>query len=141
MKAVHVSPTAVPKTTVVPVGTSDRDPRETPPVGLHIIAELYGVAPEKISFVEDVAPVVERIVQEAELSRIESFYHQFRPYGVTGIVLLEESHVSLHTWPEHGLVNLDIFTCGDPEKAKKAFAMFLEAFEPKNYRHFQLDRG
>jgi len=140
MKTLQVPPRmTVP--TVVPVDITHRDLRETPPVGLHIIAELYGVDPEKISFVEDVAPVVERIVREANLTRIESYYHQFEPHGVTGIVLLAESHVSLHTWPEHGLVNLDIFTCGDPENAKKAFDLFLEAFQPRNYRHIQLDRG
>lgn len=140
MKALQVSP-RVDVPMAVPVDVTHRDLRETPPVGLHIIAELYGVDPAKISFVEEVASTVERIVQEANLTRIESFYHQFEPHGVTGIVLLAESHVSLHTWPEHGMVNLDIFTCGDPEKAKKAFELFLDAFQPRNYRHIQLDRG
>ncbi len=141
MKAVQVVPHMQPFRTTSPSNGRHRFPREMPPVGLHIIAELYGVAPERISFVKDVEPVVEDIVREAGLTRLQSYYHQFHPHGVTGIVLLAESHVSLHTWPEHGLVNLDIFTCGDPAQAQKAFQLFLERFQPASYRHLQLERG
>ncbi len=141
MKALQITRPMTPFHTVSPSNGASRFPREMPPVGLHIIAELYGVDPALISYVEDVEPVVEDIVQEAELSKIQSYYHQFQPHGVTGIVLLAESHVSLHTWPEHGLVNLDIFTCGDPAKAVKAFELFLERFRPASYRHLQLERG
>ncbi|MCS7121023.1 MAG: adenosylmethionine decarboxylase [Archaeoglobaceae archaeon] len=110
-------------------------------VGIHIIAELYGVDPELIAKEEKVKEIVEEVVDAAELNRVGSIYKQFSPYGVTGVVLISESHVSLHTWPEYELVNLDIFTCGDPKKAEKAFKLFLEKFKPKSYRHYILDRG
>ncbi len=110
-------------------------------VGRHIIAELYGVDPELISKEETVRQIVEEVVEEAELTKVGSVYKQFNPHGVTGIVLIAESHVSVHTWPEYELVNLDIFTCGDTSKAEKAFKLFLERFKPKSYRHYVLDRG
>ncbi len=110
-------------------------------VGRHIIAELYGVDPELISKEETVRQIVEEVVEEAELTKVGSVYKQFNPHGVTGIVLIAESHVSIHTWPEYELVNLDIFTCGDTSKAEKAFKLFLERFKPKSYRHYVLDRG
>ncbi|MEM2070595.1 MAG: adenosylmethionine decarboxylase [Archaeoglobaceae archaeon] len=110
-------------------------------IGRHIIAELYGVDPELIAREETVRRIVEEVVNEAKLTKVGSVYKQFNPHGVTGVVLISESHVSLHTWPEYELVNLDIFTCGDPSKAEKAFKLFLEKFKPKSYRHYMLDRG
>ena len=110
-------------------------------IGRHIIAELYGVSKDLISREEKVREIMEEVVREAELTKVGSVYKQFNPHGVTGIVLIAESHISIHTWPEYELVNLDVFTCGDVEKAEKAFKLFLEKFKPKWYRHFVLDRG
>jgi len=110
-------------------------------VGKHIIAELYGVPKELISYEREVRRIVEEVVREANLTKVASQYKQFEPYGVTGVVLISESHISLHTWPEHGLVNLDIFTCGDTRKTDRAFELFLEKFKPSSYRHYVLDRG
>ncbi|MCS7118681.1 MAG: adenosylmethionine decarboxylase [Archaeoglobaceae archaeon] len=110
-------------------------------VGKHIIAELYGVNPELIAREEIVRQIVEGVVYEAGLNKVGSIYRQFNPHGVTGIVLISESHVSVHTWPEYELVNLDIFTCGDTSKAEKTFKLFLEKFKPKSYKHYVLDRG
>ncbi|MEM0203171.1 MAG: adenosylmethionine decarboxylase [Archaeoglobaceae archaeon] len=110
-------------------------------VGRHIIAELYGVDPELIAREEVVRSIVEEVVDEAGLNKVGSIYKQFNPHGVTGIVLISESHVSIHTWPEYELINLDIFTCGDKTKAEKAFKLFLQKFKPKSYRHYMLDRG
>jgi S-adenosylmethionine decarboxylase len=110
-------------------------------IGKHIIAELYGVKKELISYEDKVREITERVVEEAGLTKIGSVYKQFEPYGVTGVVLISESHVSLHTWPEYETVNLDIFTCGDPNKTEKAFKLFLEQFKPKSYKHYVLTRG
>ena len=110
-------------------------------VGRHIIAELYGVKEDLIAREETVCAIVEEVVEQAELTKVGSIYKQFNPHGVTGIVLVAESHVSIHTWPEYRLVNLDIFTCGDKGKVEKAFKLFLERFKPESYRHYVLDRG
>jgi S-adenosylmethionine decarboxylase len=110
-------------------------------VGRHIIAELYGVSKELISNERVVRQIVEGVVAEAELTKVGSVYKQFNPRGVTGVVLISESHVSIHTWPEYEVVNLDVFTCGDISKSEKAFQLFLERFKPKSYRYYILDRG
>ncbi|NPA06469.1 MAG: S-adenosylmethionine decarboxylase [Chloroflexi bacterium] len=130
-----VSPS--PKTTP----TTPQDRQHLPPVGLHIIADLYGVPAERIAYVEDVVPILERIVREAKLARLGANYHQFEPHGMTGVILLAESHLAIHTWPETGLVNLDIFTCGDPEQAREAFRLALKYFQPASYRHLVMERG
>ena len=80
-------------------------------VGIHIIADLYGVDEELISTSDNVIALIEEAVKVGNLSKISSDYYQFQPKGVSGIVLLAESHLSFHTWPEHNLVTLDIYTC------------------------------
>lgn len=110
-------------------------------IGRHIIADLYGVKKELISFEDKVKEILEEVVKEAKLNKVGSIYKQFQPYGVTGVILIEESHVSIHTWPEFELVNLDIFTCGDVSKVDKAFELCLEKFKPTSYKHEILDRG
>lgn len=110
-------------------------------VGRHIIAELYGVQPELISREETVRAILEEAVDRAKLTKVGSSYKQFNPHGVTGFILIAESHISVHTWPEYELINLDVFTCGDPSKAEEVFGYILEAFKPKHYRKCVLDRG
>ena len=110
-------------------------------VGRHIIAELYGVSSDLISKQETVKQIMDEVIEKAELTKVGEAYKQFEPHGVTGIVLIAESHISLHTWPEYGLVNLDIFTCGDSTRAEKAFQFFLERFKPKSHKRHTLDRG
>ncbi len=110
-------------------------------VGRHIIAELYGVAPDLISYEDQVKPILEEACERVGFTKVGSNYKQFTPYGVTGVILIEESHISIHTWPEYEQVNLDVFTCGDLSKADDAFKFFLEQFSPKSYRHYALDRG
>ncbi len=110
-------------------------------VGRHIIAELYGVDKDLISEEKKVREILERVTDQVKFSKVGSLYKQFNPHGVTGVILVEESHVSIHTWPEYELVNLDIFSCGNLDSVDKAFELFLKEFKPKSYRHYVLDRG
>ncbi|HDN63060.1 adenosylmethionine decarboxylase [Candidatus Bathyarchaeota archaeon] len=100
-------------------------------MGIHIIAEFLGVDPEKISRVEETRRILDSIVARSGLHPISSSFHQFEPYGVSAVYLLQESHLSVHTWPEYGYMALDIFTCGSEEAAEKAFELMVEEFKPK----------
>ncbi|MEM3383620.1 MAG: adenosylmethionine decarboxylase [Nitrososphaerales archaeon] len=100
-------------------------------MGIHIIAELLGVDPEKISRVEIVRNIFDRVIYESNLKVISSNFYQFEPYGVSAVYLLRESHLSVHTWPEHGYIALDIFTCGSNKLAYKAFELLVKEFKPK----------
>jgi S-adenosylmethionine decarboxylase len=101
-------------------------------MGIHLIAEIRGVEPEKISKVEEIRPLLDRSIYKSGLHVISSAFHQFQPHGVSGFYLLTESHLSIHTWPEHGYVALDIFTCGNEDPAFKAFESILKELKPKN---------
>jgi len=96
------------------------------PVGLHIIADLQDIDESLISNTYVLQSILEEAVEYANLTKINSHYHQFYPKGVTGVILLAESHISIHTWPEHNLATIDIYTCGDITKAEICFNYIIE---------------
>ncbi|MCL5882269.1 MAG: adenosylmethionine decarboxylase [Candidatus Thermoplasmatota archaeon] len=110
-------------------------------VGFQILADLYGVDPDVISKVDSLYPVIEDAVRAGNLTKISSDYYQFQPQGASGVVLLAESHLSFHTWPEHGLVTLDIYTCGDPKGAETAFDYIVDQLKPDTIDSKRLRRG
>ncbi len=110
-------------------------------VGVQIIADLYGIDEDLISESGKLYDIIENAVKVGKLTKISSDYYQFQPRGVSGIVLLAESHLSFHTWPEHGLVTLDIYTCGDPENADAAFNYIVSALAPTSVEYKKLSRG
>jgi len=110
-------------------------------VGIHIIADFYGVDKDKITYVEQIKPIFEETVRYAGLTKISSDYYQFKPKGCSGIVLIAESHLSFHTWPEHELITLDIYTCGDPKQAYLALEFLERALSPKKTSQMIIERG
>ena len=81
-------------------------------LGRHVLAELYGCSPEILN---DRAKVEETMVNaalEAGAEIREVVFHQFSPQGVSGVVVISESHLAIHTWPEYGYAAVDVFTCG-----------------------------
>ncbi|WP_029552429.1 adenosylmethionine decarboxylase [Thermocrinis jamiesonii] len=110
-------------------------------LGLHILADLHGINPDLIDRVEDIKNLLESAVKVAGLTKISSHYYQFQPHGATGVILLAESHISIHTWPEHGLATVDVYTCGDPSKAYKAMDYIVSILEPTRVDKQVHERG
>jgi len=82
-------------------------------LGTHIVCELSGCSTQALA---DVDAVREMMVGAANASRatiMEVAFHRFEPQGVSGVVVLAESHISIHTWPETGYAAMDFYTCGD----------------------------
>ncbi|MEM9136495.1 MAG: adenosylmethionine decarboxylase [Cyanobacteria bacterium P01_F01_bin.42] len=98
--------------------------------GRHCILELYecpGVLLNDQDFVRETLKQAAEVAQSALLGELS---HQFEPQGVTALVMLAESHISIHTWPETGYAAVDVFTCGEstqPEAACRFIAKTLEA--------------
>ena len=86
-------------------------------LGTHIIAELFGC--QKIDNLKFVGQSLKEAARICGATVLHTKLHRFSPQGVTGYILLAESHISVHTWPEHGYAAIDVFTCGlmDTEKA------------------------
>ena len=75
------------------------------------------------------------------LSVLNENFHQFKPYGITGLILLSESHISIHTWPENGYAALDIFTCGERSLPKKALEYIIKHMNINNFQVKEIVRG
>ncbi len=110
-------------------------------VGNHILADMYGIRPELLERKDTLIDIIEESVRVGNLTKISSDYYQFEPSGASGVVLLAESHISFHTWPEFGLITIDLFTCGDPGKADVAFEYIREALQPTEIDFVKKKRG
>ena len=99
--------------------------------GRHLILELSGCSPEIISDLEKVREYMIQAAIKAGAEVRTTAFHRFRPQGVSGVVVIAESHLSLHTWPEYGYVALDIYTCGDTTEPWRACEFLADCFQAK----------
>ena len=110
-------------------------------LGRHLIVEMWGVDP---GLLDDEARLRELLVEAARRAGgkiIGVLFHKFEPQGVTGVVAIAESHISIHTWPEFGYAAIDIFTCGSHVDPWLAFELAREELKPKNVNVFEIKRG
>lgn len=82
-------------------------------LGTHIVCELSGCDPKALTDVDAVHSMMIAAAKAAKATIMESAFHRFEPQGVSGTVILAESHLSIHTWPEKGYAAMDFYTCGD----------------------------
>lgn len=104
------------------------------PLGRHILAEIHGCDANLLNNVRQVEEVMIRAALEAGAEVREYVFHKFSPQGVSGVVVISESHLTIHTWPELGYAAVDVFTCGDtvdPWDACNYLTTFLKAREVK----------
>ena len=130
---------------VVPIQAAPA-PRHT--TGLHLIGDLYGCICDSRLMLD--AAYLEEFckarVAAADLTSGGSLFHSFgEGGGVTGVVVLAESHLSIHTWPEAGYVTLDVYVCNYTEnnrpKAQQLFDDLLAAFNPNDPHLHRVDRA
>ncbi|MET0795551.1 MAG: adenosylmethionine decarboxylase [Polyangiaceae bacterium] len=106
----------------------------------HLLVELHECASLPLNDLETVRALMRRAAQAAAATVVGEAFHRYLPHGVTGVLLLEESHFSVHTWPEAGYAALDFYTCGalDPEPAARVVAAGVAA---QRVVWLQVDRG
>ena len=109
------------------------------PRGKHLIVEFRGCPSQLLNDVAVIEAHLRRASQAAQCTVLHSYAHPFEPQGVTCFVALAESHISIHTWPEHGYAAIDIFMCGykDPTTALEHL---IDVFGPTDLEVHQLDR-
>jgi S-adenosylmethionine decarboxylase len=98
-------------------------------IGRHLIAEFYGCCEQLLDDKEAVRGFMLQAAEVIGATVVGEVFHKFSPQGVSGSVVIAESHLSVHTWPETGYVAVDIYTCGglDPRLGFEALAASLEA--------------
>lgn len=100
------------------------------PGGKHVIADYWGILPHRLTSVSDIETVLKESAVASGATVLSSNFHHFgEGYGLTGVIILAESHISIHTWPEEGYCALDIFMCGscNPEVALKIIDLYLQS--------------
>jgi S-adenosylmethionine decarboxylase proenzyme len=95
----------------------------------HLLLELHGCEPALLNDRERLAALMRRAAEAAGARVVAEVFHPYAPHGVTGVLVIEESHFSLHTWPEYGYAAVDFYTCGDctPERAARVLEEGLAA--------------
>ncbi|MCU7557842.1 adenosylmethionine decarboxylase [Macrococcus capreoli] len=110
-------------------------------LGRHVLIEYYNCDKEILKDHD----AIERIMNEAAVvsgaTIVESCFHTFNPYGVSGAVIISESHLAIHTWPEYGYASVDVFTCGDSVDPWKAEDFLQTALKAELSDSFEMGRG
>ncbi len=109
-------------------------------LGRHILVEFMNC---KADVLNDVAAIENAMVEAAQIAGatvINSTFHHFSPYGVSGVVVIQESHLAIHTWPEYRYAAVDLFTCGDSVDPWVSFEHLKKAFEA-SYSALEMNRG
>ena len=106
-------------------------PQATDMVGKHCILELYECDPSRLDDEAFLRTSITTAAKSAGATLLNLITHHFEPQGVTGLALLAESHISIHTWPESGYAAVDVFTCGDHTMPEQACTVLSEALQSK----------
>lgn len=110
-------------------------------LGAHLLVELKDCNPEIIKNLEEVRDALVTAAKEAKATIVDVSFHEFNPFGISGMVVIAESHLSIHTWPEYGYAAVDIFTCGDVIKPEVAALYLINRFESRNPSFVEMKRG
>lgn len=109
-------------------------------LGQHVIIELWGCN-NSINDADQVRTAMVDAVNAANATLLSLNVHTFSPHGVTGVAVLSESHLSVHSWPEYGYVAADVFTCGETTDPRAAAEVLREAFGASRVDLKELTRG
>lgn len=97
-------------------------------LGRHLIVDLYGCSGVQLDDVEFIRRHMVESALRAKATIVNAIFHHFSPWGVSGVVVIAESNISIHTWPEYGYAAIDIFTCGNEGDPWKALEYLRDAF-------------
>lgn len=110
-------------------------------LGRHLLIELYQCDNRVISDVRKIEEIMVDAAKAAKAHIVDVVFHNFNPNGVSGVVVISESHLTIHTWPEYNFASIDIFTCGATINPWKAYDYLSRQFKAKTYTAMELKRG
>jgi spermidine synthase len=110
-------------------------------LGRHILVEFSGCSPEILDDVSVIESAMVEAAQKAGATVIQSTFHHFSPFGVSGVVVIQESHLAIHTWPEYQYAAVDLFTCGGSVDPWVSFDHLKTAFKASNHSSLEMYRG
>lgn len=109
-------------------------------IGRHVLFELWGCNGD-VDRPEAFRAAIPEIIAAIDATLLHLHVHRFSPQGVTGLAVLAESHLSLHSWPEHDYLAADVFTCGERVDPLRAGPVLQRLFEPAEMHVLEIERG
>ena len=110
-------------------------------LGKHLLLELKDCNREVLNDLGFLKGILLAAASEAGATVLGKSFHQFNPHGVSGVVIIAESHLFIHTWPEYGYAAADIFTCGNSVQPERAARVLMRKLGSKNHSMVEVRRG
>ncbi|MGL4461780.1 MAG: adenosylmethionine decarboxylase [Planctomycetia bacterium] len=109
-------------------------------LGRHVLGEFYDckTLPDDP---ESIREAMEAAAREIDATIVQSVFHSFNPYGVSGVLVIAESHLAIHTWPEHGIASVDLYTCSMSIHPRRGFEYLKEVFQAGWVDVVEMPRG
>jgi len=105
------------------------------------LVEYHGCDPKILNDLDMVKGFMLEAASRSGAVVLDSSFHYFSPQGVSGVVVIAESHLAIHTWPEHGYAAVDIFTCGTKVDPWRAFDYLKSALDSQKSSVNEIGRG
>src|ERR1051325_5500944 len=110
-------------------------------LGRHMLLELFDCDLDAINSLEGVKGALVEAARRAQATIVDVVFHEFNPFGISGVVVIAESHLSIHTWPEYRHAAVDIFSCGDVLQPEVAASYLVEQFGAERTSVVEMQRG
>lgn len=110
-------------------------------LGIHILLDLWGLPFNVLNDLSGLTETLTTAAKDAGATIVDERFTRFSPHGISGVVIIAESHVTVHTWPERGYAAMDVFTCGAPAVAHGICKRIISALSPSDHQVRVFDRG
>lgn len=110
-------------------------------LGRHLLIELFNCDRKLLNDVNFVEKVLTKSAEISGATIVKTFFHTFNPHGISGVVVIAESHLTIHTWPEYGYAAVDVFTCGDDVDPYVSYQYLKDKFKAKSAYLMEVKRG
>jgi len=111
------------------------------PIGYHFIGEMHFLKQELLLENEKIQKIFLDSLKYADLTILDIYHHNYHPYGYSATAILKTSHATIHTWPEHGYISIDIFICDDFSKGLKVIKFLKKELKPIKAEFSYMERG
>lgn len=110
-------------------------------LGRQMLVEFYDCDSARLNDKEMLRNTMRQAAVKAGATVVADVFHEFNPHGISGVVVIAESHLAIHTWPEFGFAAVDLFTCGDDITPDKAMKYLQEKLRAARFSVIELKRG
>lgn len=110
-------------------------------LGLHILIEAYNCDTDSLSNPDEIRKAFHEAAELAGMTVVAECYKTFEPHGASGMTIVAESHLSVHSWPEFGYAAIDVFTCGADINLEAAIGRLQSHFQWSHFEQTEIKRG